>query len=46
MFLCVTLSDSPSLTMASGLEGVDHFPFSPLFVPPSLGSRQLQWRMD
>ena len=27
VFLCVTLSDSPSLTMASGWEEVDHSPF-------------------
>jgi len=38
VFLCVTLSDSPSLTMVSGLEGVGHIssilsPFHPLLLP-------------
>jgi hypothetical protein len=39
--LCVAPSDAPCLTMACGLEEVDHLPSLLSPVLPSLGSHQL-----
>jgi hypothetical protein len=44
-FLCVASFDAPSLAKVCVLEEVDH-PSALLPVPPSLSSRQLQWRVD
>ena len=49
--LCVTLSDSPSLAMASGLEGVDHSPFllslfHPLLLPSVAMAYELRERLE